>query len=308
MSCILSANLQANANHFEADTDHGLWVKRISWALDHKEIEKCHKKFEIAAQRLHLAFLPADRRGTTEVPPIGDEIPEIDGLSTKESSLSTANARSTDESSTLYSTSYKAVAGSRSVSSPTRASFQPRTHWPHLDIQTAAELGIGNERSREYWYSPSSITTHRAEHSHRGIVFSADQLHSLKLKEKREKHDLPCAVYLAFQKASEAFDTNSDVVTWLYHAAWWLIKSRTVWNGLAEQHEKNDLGQTASHIWENTASATKAWLDLCKSRSVFSSGLYWVIQADHCLASFWKKLSLPKMQWALTWTIPSGRI
>ena len=239
--------------------------------MDQKDIEKCHRKFESAAQLLHLALLPANRRDTTDTSLLPVENLETDELSTQESASSAVtHVQSTDESSTLYSIPRKPVAGSGSVSSPTRASFHPRRHWPHLNIQAAAELGIGNERSRDLWYPSLSNSIHGVEHSHRGIIFSAKQLHSLKLKEKREKHDVPHVVYVALKKASEAFGADTESAKWLYLATWWLIKSRAVWNNLAQQHGKTGRGQSASHTWENTLSMAQAWLDLCKSRQVFS--------------------------------------
>lgn len=137
-----------------------------------------------------------------------------------------------------------------------------------MAVPPAVELGIGNQASSWLWYPASSTTTNRFDHInyHVGIVFTPEQPHSMKLLENRKRHELKGPLYAGFKRSSEYFDHGVDADAWLYHATWWLLKSRAVWSILSEQQEQNHKIKSGPHTWKTGISKTQALIDLYKSR------------------------------------------
>ena len=157
----------------------------------------------------------------------------------------------------------------------------------------AAELSIGNEASSSLWYpSPTFTTSRGSTRVDSAISFTREYHEDLQWEDKREKHDLPRTVLLDFKSSAKSMARSMDVDLWLCHAAWWLIKSRVVWNCFTDDRGRLLTANDDSSSWPVTISIEQASADLYKSRyavcccpSMSSSAL-----ADQTTASSWRTL------------------
>ena len=88
----------------------------------------------------------------------------------------------------------------------------------------------------------------------------------LVLPQEREKHNVPSEVHEYFTRSVETVKPPVSMKIWLRLAIWWLVKSRSIFDLLAQSEIKRrgtDTSQQPSR-WHSTVSAGQAFTDLLK--------------------------------------------
>ena len=89
----------------------------------------------------------------------------------------------------------------------------------------------------------------------------------LGLPQEREKHNVPSEVQEYFTRSVESVKPPLSLEIWLRLAIWWLVKSRSIFDLLAQSEVKRRGTDTSqqSNRWHSTVSAGQAFTDLHKS-------------------------------------------
>ena len=89
----------------------------------------------------------------------------------------------------------------------------------------------------------------------------------LLLSPEREKHNVPSEVQEYFTNSVESVKPSFSLEIWLRLAIWWLVKSRSVFDLLAQGSDKRRGTEASqqSNRWHSTVSAGQAFTDLHKS-------------------------------------------
>ena len=89
----------------------------------------------------------------------------------------------------------------------------------------------------------------------------------LVLLQEREKHNVPSEVQEYFMRSVDSVKPPFSLEIWLRLAIWWLVKSRSIFDLLAQSEVKRRGTDTSQqpNRWHSTVSAGQAFIDLLKS-------------------------------------------